>query len=230
MTENISNPAGEDKSGSSNNNPYTPKGKGKKAFHRLLATNKKIGDMNTQLVQASDKLNDIIEKTSNTFECLGEKSNNNNTNGDCKKLAKKRTMLKRTPARIEFEFNCLEFYIDFTLVSSEHDDMSDIMGVIIYGTSRTLCFADCISPTNNNRECKSCQRIVRCDRREDKPLIQFSVTQHGMIQSSDKLEGQWWIEDQTDPEDRTDLIELHYRTLDLIWREALDWANEIVLP
>ena len=109
------------------------------------------------------------------------------------------------------------------------------MGVIIYGTRRTLCFADCISPRNSNRECKSCQRVVRCDMREDKPLIQFTVTQHGMIQygmiqSIDKIEDQWWIEDKTDPEDRSDLIELHYRAMDLIWKQALDWANEIILP
>jgi hypothetical protein len=45
-----------------------------------------------------------------------------------------------------------------------------------------------------------------------------------MIQSSGKLEGEWWIKD------KPDLDELHYRTLDLIWKEALDWANEIVLP
>ncbi len=230
MAENTSNPAGKDTFGSSNNDPYKPKGKGKKAYHRLFAVNKNIGQMNHPVMQASKKLKDIIVDTSNTFKCPKEESNTNETREDCKKSKKKRTMLENMPERIEFEFNCLKFYIDFTLVPSEHNDISDIEGVIVYGTSRTLCFSDCISPRNGKWECKSCQRVVRCDMREDKPLIQFTVTQHGMIQSIDKIEDQWWIEDKTDPEDRSDLIELHYRALDLIWKQALEWSNENILP
>ena len=133
---------------------------------------------------------------------------------------KKRSMVAIAPERIEFDFNSLKFYIDFTLVASERDGQSNIKGSIIYGTSRTLCF---IFPNNENN-CKECQRTVRCDRLEDKPLISFEVTQHGMIQSSGKLEDEWWIED------KSDLLELHYRALDLIWKDALDWANEIILP
>lgn len=136
---------------------------------------------------------------------------------------KKRSMVDSAPKRIEFDRNCLKFYIDFTLVASERDGQNDIKGSIIYGTNRTLCF---ISSNNQNhcKECQECQRTVRCDGLEDKPLISFEVTQHGMIQSSGKLEGEWWIKD------KPDLDELHYRTLDLIWKEALDWANEIIVP
>ena len=146
-------------------------------------------------------------------------------------------MYKRQ-TRIKFEFNCLKFYIDFTLVASERDGQSNIKGSIIYGTNRTLCF---IFPNNQNN-CEECQRTVRCDRLEDKPLISFEINQHGMIQSSGKLKGEWWIKgnDSGSPtmepqltgeiKDKPDLDELHYRTLDLIWKEALDWANEIILP
>ena len=138
---------------------------------------------------------------------------------------KKRSMVASVPKRIEFGFNHLKFYIDFTVVVSEGDDLPNIKGSIVYGTSRTLCFSECIFPNRStDDECKNCQRIKRCDALEDKPLIWFSVTQHGMIQSSGELEGEWWIED------KSNLLELHYRALDLIWREALDWANEIVLP
>ena len=133
---------------------------------------------------------------------------------------KKRSMVDSAPKRIEFDRNCLKFYIDFTLVASERDGQNDIKGSIIYGTNRTLCFIF----SNNQNNCKECQRTVRCDGLEDKPLISFKVTQHGMIQSSGKLEGEWWIKDELD------LDELHYRTLDLIWKEALDWANEIIVP
>ncbi len=110
-------------------------------------------------------------------------------------------------------------------MASERDGQSNIKGSIIYGTSRTLCFSDCIYPNlNKQNNCERCERISRCDGLEDKPLIYFEVTDHGMIKSSGKLEGEWWIED------KSDLLELHYRALDLIWKEALDWANEIVLP
>ncbi len=132
---------------------------------------------------------------------------------------KKRSMVAIAPERIGFGFNCLKFYIDFTVVVSEGDDLTNIKGTIVYGTSRTLCFSNC--PANSKNQC---QRTTRCDGLEDKPLISFDVTQHGMISSSGKLEGEWWIKDQSD------LDELHYRTLDLIWKDALNWANEIVLP
>ncbi len=139
--------------------------------------------------------------------------------GSFKKQEKLRCMVADVPKRIEAEFNCLKFYIDFTLVASERDGQNNIKGSIIYGTNRTLCFAGCTSGKKDK-----CQRTARCDGLEDKPLISFEVTPHGMIQSSGKLEGEWWIENISD------LDELHYRTLDLIWNEALDWANEIILP
>ncbi len=138
---------------------------------------------------------------------------------------KKRSMVAIAPERIEFDFNSLKFYIDFTVVASERDGQSNIKGSIIYGTSRTLCFSDCIYPNSKDpKTCERCQRISKCDGLEDKPLISFEINQHGMIQSSGKLEGEWWIKD------KSDLLELHYRALDLIWKDALDWANEIILP
>ncbi len=136
-----------------------------------------------------------------------------------------RSMVVNVPKRTKFKFNCLKFYIDFTLVASDRDSQSNIKGSIIYGTSRTLCFSDCIYPNSNKQNnCERCERISRCDGLEDKPLISFEVTQHGMITSSGKLKGEWWIKD------KPDLDELHYRALDLIWKEALDWANEIIVP
>ncbi len=138
---------------------------------------------------------------------------------------KKRSMVAIAPKRIEFNCNHLKFYIDFTVMASERDGLSNIKGSIIYGTSRTLCFSDCIYPNLNKQNgCERCERILRCDGLEDKPLISFEVTPHGMIKSSGKLEGEWWIND------KPDLDELHYRTLDINWKEALDWANEIIVP
>lgn len=223
MTGNTSNSADKDRSGNSNNNPYKPKGKCKKAVHRTIALNEAIVVIKERLQEAADKLREILNNTTDTLKdfevtptCLVKL-------GESKEPEKQRSMVDSAPKRIEFGFNFLKFYIDFTVVVSEGDDLTNIKGSIVYGTSRTLCFSECIFPEKLNN-CEQCQRIVRCDRLEDKPLIHFSVTQHGMIQSSGELEGEWWIEDDEN------LLELHYRALDLIWREALDWANEIVLP
>jgi hypothetical protein len=163
-------------------------------------------------------LNDVDEQ--NIIKILEQFKDKEN---DIRHGKKKRTMVTNVQKRIEFNFNHMKFYIDFTVVASERDDQSNIKGGIIYGASRTLCFSECIFPNNQNN-CKECQRTVRCDSLEDKPLISFEVTQHGMITSSGKLEGEWWIKD------KPDLDELHYRALDLIWKDALDWTNEIILP
>jgi len=205
--------------------PYKPRGKGKKALHRLIALNEEIEAIEKQMEDAAKKLGEILNNTVETLKyhevvpkCL-EKL------GKSKEPEKQRSMVAIAPKRIEFEFNCMKFYIDFTLVASERDGQNNIKGSIIYGTNRTLCFLNCIFPNKGtDDDCKNCERISRCDRLEDKPLISFEVTQHGMIQSSGKLEGEWWIED------KSDLLELHYRTLDLIWKDALDWTNEIILP
>ena len=182
----------------------------------------------SEIKKTAEKLHNIINNTENTLKyfesiskcfvpkCLVKI-------GESKEPKKRRSMVDSAPKRIEFECNFLKFYIDFTIVVSEGDSPTNIKGSIIYGTSRTLCFSECIFPKESNN-CEKCQRLLRCDRLEDKPLIHFSVTRHGMIQSSGELEGEWWIED------KSNLLELHYRVLDLIWKQALDWANEIILP
>ncbi len=203
--------------------PYEPKGKGKKAFHKLIALNEYLVAIEDQLKKTAEKLQNIINNTENTLKYFKAIPKCLVKIGESKEPKKRRSMVDSAPKRIEFECNFLKFYIDFTIVVSGGDSPTNIKGGIIYGTSRTLCFTECIFPNNKNN-CKECQRTVRCDGLEDKPLISFDVTQHGMLQSSGKLEGEWWIED------KSDLLELHYRALDLIWKEALDWANEILLP
>ncbi len=215
--------------GSSNIDPYEPKGKCKKAVHRSFAIHSNIKETTSQLQKAEGKLCGIIDNISTTLGYLNddlepsETPENCETPEKCKHKEKARSMVKGVPKRIEFGFNHLKFYIDFTVVVSEGDDLANIKGSIVYGTSRTLCFSECIFPKKTNK-CKKCERIDRCDGLEDKPLINFSVTQQGMIQSSAELEGEWWIGD------KSNLLELHYRAMDLIWKQALDWANEIVLP
>ncbi|MFH1674827.1 MAG: hypothetical protein ABIF87_15605 [Pseudomonadota bacterium] len=202
-------------------NPFEPKGKCKKALCRLIAINEQMGVVKSQLEKAANALQDILENTPKTLKYIEVIPRDLVKYNRSEKLDKRRSMIE-TVERIEFGFNSLKFYIDFTLVASERDDQNNIKGSIIYGTSRTLCFLKCLFPNKQ----KDCERTVRCDGLEDKPLIQFSVNRHGMIKSSGKLEGEWWIEDKS----KSDLVELHYRALDHTWKDALDWANEIILP
>lgn len=250
------------------NDPYEPKGKGKKAQYRLNAIDKEITIIKGQLDNARDallsivvkqdisniegvdkkiseriwkelKANGLIDKNGNITDNfkpnekeieLNIKSFKGVKKEDIIKVLrifveqkKRRSMVANVPNRIEFPFNFLKFYIDFTMEASEGDDATDIKGSIIYGTMRTICFSECIFPNKSN-DCKNCERIARCDRLEDKPLAQFSVNRNGIIKSKDKFEDEMWT---TEIED---LLDLHYRILDLIWKDALDWANEIVLP
>lgn len=201
------------------NNTKEVKDKTKKSLHRLSAINHEVEKINDQLSEAAKKISNIVADKDKILKDFKLKSYPE------KSQKKQRAMIYGTPKRIEFGFINLKFYIDLTVVASEGDDLANIKGWIVYGTSRTLCFSECIFPNGStDDECKNCQRIKRCDALEDKPLLCFSVTQHGMIQSSGELEGEWWIED------KSNLLELHYRALDLIWKQALDWSNENILP
>ncbi len=199
-----------------------PSGKCKKALYRLHAINKQLKKIIGLFECTRETLIEIIENPpenekikSSVIPCQKEKFEE----------LRKRSMVKRAPKRIRFKLNDFKFYIDFTVVSSNAEDQFDIKGAIVYGTNRTLCFSECILPkSNDSKVCENCDRIARCDRLEDKPLLQFLINQHGMIQASEKLEGEWWADDTKD------LQELHYRALDLIWMDALDWTNENLLP
>ena len=186
-------------------------GKGKKAFKRLKTMNNELVEINKKLEIASTSLEEIIKNDKNILAEFRAKS---------KLLSKSKTrcMIEMAPKRLEFQLERLKFYIDFTIIASDHDDLI-VNGSIIYGTSRTLCFSDCPAPNNKNQ----CQRTTRCDGLEDKPLIQFSVNRQGIIHSNGELEDEWWIKDDED------LLDFHYRSLDLIWKQALDWSNENIL-
>ena len=166
--------------------------------------------------------NSIKSKTSSMIENLKEingillKIDQISKSADIKKC---RSMILGMPNRIEFEENCLKFYIDFTVTCQESKYPFIINGSIIYGTSRTMCFKEC--PREWTK--LDCQRNVRCDCLEDKPLIEFMVGDDGLIKSSGILEGEWIIE-------KEELTELHYRTLVIIWKDALDWSNEKLIP
>ena len=200
--------------------------KGKKALHRLNTigneVNKIIGIINT----IANYLTEILKEDDVEFE---RKSKEESTTPQ-----KLRGMISGLPNRIEFTYNNLDFYIDFTLLAPERDDTADIEGNIIYGTSRTVCFRECIFP-KESEECKRCERITRCDGLEDKPIIQFTVDRHGIVKSRGELDDEWRIEDpkegkEEEKENKKNLLDLHYRTLDHIWKDALDWTNENILP
>ncbi len=192
-----------------------------------------------EIIKSSDKK----EKAKNKLEALKDQANEiikklkmikdlfikMESPGEKEKSKKRRTMVEKVQNRIEFKFNGLNFYIDFTLVS-HGDDLHDIKGSIIYGVNRTLCFADCIhKETIKKIKNKICDIIARCDQFEDKPLVQFSVDRHGLIKSNGGLKDEWWVKN-LGLESKKGLEDLHYRTLCEIWNEALDWTNETILP
>lgn len=204
-------------------------GKGKRAFDRLSAVDSEVNEIKRILHVVSKNITKTFEREGIEFEPKTEQQEEN-------KPQKLRGMISALPNRIEFTCNRLEFYIDFTLLTSEGDDPADIRGSIIYGTSRTLCFRDCIFPKDKDTEkCKRCERIKRCDGLEDKPIIQFTVNRHGIAKSRGELDDEWRIADPKQDKEKLkeitkSLLDLHYRALDHIWKDALDWTNENILP
>ena len=199
------------------NDSIKPKGKGKKALNKLNAINKEIDSISERLNNIRQTLNDIFNGKENFEKIDGMLLKPLKLNAD-----KKRSMVKSVPGRIEFEFRNLDFYIDLTVIASTGDDPTDFKGSIIYGAYRPLCFTKCIFPKKN--KCKNCERIARCDRLEDKPLLQFTVNRNGLIKASGDIDDEWWIKE------KEDLLDLHLRAIDVIWRKALEWTNENLLP
>lgn len=210
------------------------KGKAEKSLYKLEAINTEINKMKDILDKVQKELVRVIKNECNYLEIninLEVNTKLINSRG----LEKQKSMIETLPKRIEFELNHLIFYIDFTLLAPENDGVNDIKGCMIYGVNRSTCFIKCIFPNKTDDKgtsdkvasdkvtCENCERISRCDRLEDKPLIQFSIDRQGMIQSAGEFEDSWWLEKEDD------LPELHYRTMELIWPKALAWTNENLL-
>jgi len=191
-------------------------GKGKKAQDRLEAIGSQVSDISRKLDKAHETLiTHILGKTTNS-----------ETKG------KKRSSVKNVPDRIEFKLNGLPFYIDFTISAVENEGLTSVEGCIVYGVNRPLCFLKCLFPKTDG--CKYCDRVPRCDRFEDKPLVKFSINRDGILRSSGDLDDQWRISDtgkkDEEEENNKNILDLNYRALDHIWRDALDWTNENILP
>lgn len=193
-------------------------GKSKKYLQKLYVIGKELTDIIKTLNKVEKQLKGIINTKifEKDYPNVGTKMTGN---------SKQKCMIIGVPKRIEFGLNSLIFYIDFTLLAPENDGVNDIKGSMIYGVNRSTCFTECIFPneTDDKVKCENCERISRCDRLEDKPLIQFFIDRHGRIQSTGEFEDSWWIEK------KDDLPELHFRTMELIWPKALAWTNENLL-
>jgi hypothetical protein len=191
-------------------------GKNEKALRKLSAVDTEINHIKNILKEVKEKLKPLIDK----YETDQHLKANTELISD---ETKQRCMIETLPKRIEFKYNYLKFYIDFTVVTQDNDASVDVKGCMIYGVNRSTCFATCIFPKGATAKCKYCERVSRCDGLEDKPLIQFFIDRHEMIQSAGEFEDSWWIKK------KDDLPELHFRTMELIWPKALAWTNENLL-
>lgn len=168
------------------------KGKAEKSLYKLKAINTEINKMKDILDEVQKELLRVIKNECNYLEInIGLEVNTELINS--RGLEKQKSMVETLLKRIEFEFNHLKFYIDFTLATQDNDASVDIKGCMIYGVNRSTCFAECIFPKGGKGKCKNCERISRCDRLEDKPLIQFYIDRQGMIQPAGEFEDSWWI-------------------------------------
>ena len=114
--------------------------------------------------------------------------------------------------RIKVSHAGLDFHIKFCLVS----DDDDIEGAIIYSALRKPSYPQTLKPNPEGKK-------------EEKPLLSFSVDDLGKISSEGKLEDEWWLTGNG-KDVHAAVEEMHYRALNLIWHDALNWVNEPLLP
>ncbi len=123
--------------------------------------------------------------------------------------------------RINFKIDNILFYINFSITIEEDEEINELKGHIIYGFYIDNISEETVKYIEGNGY-KDYIRIKK--KRDDKPLIKFSINSHGLIQSEDEFEDKWWNEKDED------LLELHYRAIVYIWKKALDHVNENILP
>lgn len=212
------------------------KGKGRNAFRNLRAVEENVNEIIKVLGKLKAGLESIIHPEMEPLS-IAKSEGNNNQNSKPEKEPRNGISLKcmseidGIPKRMEFKLINLKFYIDFSLIMLEKNTSANIKGCMIYGAYKSVCFVECIYPSQENKtNSKCCDRIARCDGFEDKPLIQFSVDRNGLIESTGEFEDVWWIKKIEQDKSLKDIVsELHYRTMEHIWPKALDWTNENLL-
>lgn len=191
------------------------KSKGKSAYDHLRDIEVETHEIVELLGNAKKLLIEVIEKESKDIG--GEIDN-----GKAQIIGSK---IIGIPPRLRFTSCNIEFHIDFTVVPSGHGDEIISKGSIVYGTRRERYGAGQNVP-------------------EDRAFVEFFVNKHGMIQSNGGIEGEWWIgkeykeegdiKDEKEKETRDkqldQVAELHFRALNHIWKDAVTWTNETLLP
>ena len=132
------------------------------------------------------------------------------------------------------EFPEIMFFIDFRILS----DGEELEGAIVYGAFRQPCYPHRLILACSKNETKG-GGAAKSDtsRMEEKPLLYFSVNEHGRITGRGKVTDEWWLPNEKERDDATakeaakkSLREMHFRTLACIYHDALNWINEPFLP
>lgn len=200
------------------------RGKSLSSYYKLEKNNHVLNNIIEYLKSAKQTINKIIEDDKNdTIDSSSRACDNSN-----KKIII--NVIDKIFNRIEFERNHLYFYIDFTISQTGSDDITDIIGNIVYGVNRPMCFNNSIYSKTNNQKCRTCDSINECDYREDKPLMKFNINKEGIISSNDQLEDNWHLLKNDKEEQRKNIANMHFRAIEYIWIDALYWVNEKLLP
>ncbi|RJQ57337.1 MAG: hypothetical protein C4530_12780 [Desulfobacteraceae bacterium] len=175
-------------------------GKSKNARYRVEDIGKQLTAVKERLETARKNLSKIASQ----YQQVMEKPDPNSESIEL-----------RTPVsnleRIELKINEVLLYIEFCIVSED----DNIVGAIVYGALRVPRYPKSFWEYKNIKE--------------KRPLFNLSVDEYGKISAKGKLDDEWWFE-RGEEEDEKSLKEMHNRVLDLVWRDALNWMNEALLP
>jgi len=106
----------------------------------------------------------------------------------------------------------VKLYVDFVITFD--DEAAE--GSIVYGALRKPRYPHSIGP--NKRKT-----------REEKPLASLSVSDQGKVCIKGKLHDEWWLTGNK-RDVKAAVQEMHYRVLNHISSDALNWVNEPLLP
>lgn len=111
---------------------------------------------------------------------------------------RRRNTILGFPPILFFESNGILFFIDFTILIEKNDESNNMLSCFIYGT----------------------RYYNEKNKLEDKTLEYFIIDEQGIIKAKHNFENENWLNN------KKHINDLHLRTLEKIWVEALHYINK----
>lgn len=191
-----------------------------KALSSWNVVNSEVEDIKKHLKTLYENLLKIVDSEVEFLYDPSRSENYQENKGKLKDIDKNPTNL----GTICFSWLGVEMNVDFRILTSDLSKDSELVGCIIYSATR--------------RRINGYQRLNALERTlfsyDKKPFISVLVDPDGRVTAPGAFEEEWWVYSgsKTPSEYHYEELtaEIHYMVRDKIWKRALVWSNEGVLP